>query len=194
MLRGAAAATLTGRLGPGEADQYVLRGEQGQPILLQLDSPTGRASFSLMSQGGTLFVRPGETTAWRGSLPQAGKYYLGVYGGAAPDAYSLSIQLARRIRFKEGAKAATVSGTAPGSIVGYSVFGAKGSRLAATISGTAGKAALSIVGFADGNTYLASSAGKTEYLFTLPLAQEYIVGVNPQEGVSVHYILDVQVD
>lgn len=195
LLNGASSAVINGRIVPGETQAYAIRGRQAQPMLVHLDSPTGDASFSMMSEGGTFFVRPGTFTSWQGTLPKTGDYYLGVHGGSAPTTYNLSVQLVTRINFKEGASAATVSGNAPeGSIATYSVFGEEKERLVVTLSGAGRMAALSILGFANGHSYLSASAQKTTFTFTLPVTQDYIIEIVPKPGKTIDYILDVQAE
>ena len=194
LLDGATSASIGAQIMPSESHAYVLRGIQAQPMLIHLDSSAGDAGLSMMSQGGTFFLRPGIATDWRGTLPQAGDYYLGVYGGTSSTDYTLSVQLATRIRFKEGASGATVSGTAPnGSVATYSVFGAKADGLVVTLSGAGRKAALRVVGFVDGAAYLSASAHKSTFALDLPVTQDYIIEIVPNPGETVSFILDVQI-
>ncbi|MFH1183911.1 MAG: hypothetical protein V1755_02585 [Chloroflexota bacterium] len=195
LLHGASSAVINAHVVPGESQNYVVRGNQAQPFLVRLDSAAGDAALSMMSQGGTFFLRPGAATYWRGVLPQTGDYHLGVYGGAAPTDYTLSVQQAKRIRFKEGASAATVSGKAPnGSVATYSLFGAKAERLFVTLSGAGRQAALSVSGFVDGHPYLSASDHKTTLTLDLPVTQDYIIEIVPAPGRTVRYILDVKIE
>ena len=113
MPNGATSALIEGHISPGETQSFAVRGIQGQPMLVQLESSTGDAVLSMMSQGGTFFIRPGVADYWRGVLPQAGVYYLGVYGGAQPTDFRLSVMLVSRVVFKEGETKATVIGRTP---------------------------------------------------------------------------------
>lgn len=193
--QGARSAILQSRIGPGETAAYVFRGAQAEPLLLSLSSTAGDATLFMMSQGGTYFLRPGKSTHWRGTLPQAGRYFVGVYGGASATDYTLSLQLVQRIKFKEGASTAAVSGQTPGgTIMTYSVFAIKGQTLVLTLSSADGKAALAVSGFVDGQTYLAASDNEYQIRLLAPTTQDYIVEVVPLTGESVFHILDVQVD
>ena len=192
LLHGASSAVIHAHIAPAESQAYVVRGNQAQPFLLRLNSSAGDAALSMMSQGGTFFLRPGVATYWRGVLPQTGDYHLGVYGGLEPTDYMLSVQLAKRIRFKEGASAATVSGKAPnGSVAAYSLFGTKAERMVVTLSGAGRRAALSVLGFVDGESYLSASDEETTLTLVLPATQDYIIEIVPDPGETVGYILDV---
>jgi hypothetical protein len=192
---GATSASLSSQIGAGETAAYAFRGAQAEPLLLSLTSGAGDATLFLMSQGGTYFLRPGRSTSWRGTLPQAGNYFVGVYGGAMPTDYALSLQLVQRIRFKEGATTAAVSGRTPrGTTATYSVFAIKGETLVLTLSSADGKAALAVSGFVDGQTYLSASEKEYQIKLPAPRTQDYIVEVVPLTGESVFHILDVQVD
>jgi hypothetical protein len=195
LAEGAKSAVLRSQIGAGETAAFVFRGAQAEPLLLSLTSGAGDATLFLMSQGGTYFLRPGRSTAWRGTLPQAGSYFVGVYGGATPTDYTLSLQLVQRIRFEEGATTTAVTGRTPrGTIMTYSVFAIKGETMVLTLSSADGKAALAVSGFVDGQTYLAASEQEYQIKLPAPSTQDYIVEVVPLTGESVFHILDVQVD
>jgi len=194
LLRGATSTVVSADIGAGETQAYVLRGTQAQPMLLQLVSTAGDATLFMMSQGGTYFLRPGLAATWQGTLPQSGAYYVGIYGGAVPTDYSLSVQLVTRIRFKEGEDATTLAGKTPdGAIATYSLFGAKGDQLVVVLSGAGSRAALNIHGFIDGRTYLSSADKRTSLKLAVPVTQDYIIEIVPTSGETVSYILDVQV-
>jgi hypothetical protein len=194
LLRGATSAVVSADIGAGETRAYVVRGVQAQPMLVQLISSAGDASLFMMSQGGTYFLRPGLAASWRGSLPQSGNYYLGVYGGSVPTDYTLSMQLATRIRFREGLSGAALSGKTPdGTIATYSLFAAKADQLTVVLSGTGQRAALNIHGFIDGKTYLSSSDQLTSLKLSVPVTQDYIIEIVPLFGETVSFVLDVQI-
>jgi hypothetical protein len=194
MPNGATSAVVPGHILPGETQSFAVRGKQGQPMLVQLESASGDAALSMMSHGGTFFVRPGAAQYWNGTLPQAGMYYLGVYGGAVPTDYNLSVTLVTRVVFKEGENDATVTGRTPnGTVSALSVFGPKGSKLLLTLSGTGTEAALSVEGFVDRKSYLDASANERRFTLVAPLTQDYIVKIVPDDGATTNYVFDVTV-
>ena len=195
MLNGATSALIEGQISPGETQSFAVRGIQGQPMLVQLESSAGDAALSMMSQGGTFFIRPRVADFWRGVLPQAGMYYLGVYGGAQPTDFRLSVTLVSRVVFKEGEDTATVTGRTPdGTLSALSVFGLKGSKITLTLSGTGTEAAMGIEGFADRKPYLDASDDKRSFTFVVPVTQDYIVKIVPEAGATTNYVFDVRVD
>lgn len=195
LLYGATSAVVAAHLGQGESQMYVVRGRQAQPMLVSLDSTEANTSLSIMSQGGTFFLRPGVSSSWRGTLPQSGDYYLGVHSSATPTDYQLSVQLVTPIRFKEGESAATVSGTIPqGTTATYCVFALKTSNLVVTLSGAGADAVIGIVGFVDAVTYLSSSDQRTSYNLKVPVTQDYILEIVPRLNQRIPYVLDVRVE
>jgi len=161
----------------------------------QLESVAGDAALSMMSQGGTFFVRPRVAEYWNGTLPQAGMYYLGVYGGAVPTDFRLSVTLVSRVIFKEGDNTATVVGRTPnGTISALSVFGPKGAKLILTLSGTGTEAAMSIEGFADRKSYLEASADQRRFVLVAPVTQDYIIKIVPDADATTNYVFDVTVE
>jgi hypothetical protein len=192
--RGATSAEIAGHLEPHESQAFVLRAARVQPMLLRLDSAQGDADLSIMTQGGTFLLRPGLHQSWRGSLPRTEDYYIGVYGGAAPQDFTLYIQLATRITFKEGAAAAAVGGkTVDGTVAVYSVLGQKDERMVVSLSRAGQNASLGVSGFVDGERYLASTEDKTIFMLELPMTQDYIIEVVPAPGKTVSFVLDVEI-
>jgi hypothetical protein len=178
----------------GEVRWFVLRGAQAQPMLITLVPPDQGLGLSIRTQGGTSMLSPstGQLT-WRGSLPRTEDYYVGVYGGARDQDFTLTVQLALRIKFKEGATSATVAGkTLSGSAVAFSVLGIKGDTMIVSISGAGRDAALGIYGYVDGQPYLSSTSRKTNFKFKVPSTQDYIIEIVPRAGRAVSYVLDVQ--
>ncbi len=191
MPNGATSAVIEAQIYPGDTQSFAVRGYQGQPMLVQLESSSG-AALSMMSQGGTFFIRPGVADNWRGVLPQAGVYYLGVYGGSEPSAFRLSVVLVTRVIFKEGETKSTLVGRTPnGTTSALSVFGLKGAKIILTLSGAGTEAAMSIEGFADRKTYLDASADKRSFTLVAPLTQDYIVKIVPDPGATTNYVFDV---
>jgi len=195
LLNGAASAIVNGTIGPRESQSFVVRGVQGEPMLVQLDSSSGEAAMSMMSHGGTFFVRPGTSDFWRGTLPEAGDYYLGVYGGTTSTDYQLSVTLVSRVRFKEGENKATVVGRAPdGTEAALSVFAIKGQKLILTLSGVGSRAAMGVEGFVDRKSYLGASDSQTSFQLVAPVTQDYIILIVPNAGQSVGFVFDVSIE
>jgi hypothetical protein len=195
MPNGATSALVEGQVYPGETRSFAVRGIQGQPMLVQLESATGDAALSMMSQGGTFFVRPKVADYWNGTLPQAGMYYLGVYGGTVPTDFRLTVTLVTRVVFKEDDPTATVIGRTPnGTVSALSVFGLKGAKLILTLSGTGTEAAMSVEGFADRKSYLDAAADQRRFVLVAPVTQDYIVRIVPDAGATTNYIFDVTVE
>lgn len=192
MSNGATFAVVDGQIQPRESQSYAVRGIQGQPMILELESTSGDAQLSMMSKGGTFFLRPGVAQDWRGVLPEAGMYYFGVYGGAAPTDFRLAVTLISRVLFKEGEDSATVVGRTPdGTISALSVFGLKGAKLTLTLSGTGSQAAMSIEGFQDRKSYLDISADKRSFKLVAPITQDYLIRIVPDAGATTNYVFDV---
>jgi hypothetical protein len=104
------------------------------------------------------------------------------------------VKIASRILFKNGAKAAAVVGTTvPGSSTIYSLFAAKGTTMAVTLSRASAAADLGIWGFVDEQLYLVPETGKTIFKITVPVTQDYIIEIIPRGDKATRYILEVSV-
>ena len=119
----------------------MVHADLGQPLLVQL-RPVGKAmALSIRSAGGTVLLNTSAGQQdWRGTLPQTEDYYVDVHGGEGSQDLTLTVQLARKIKFKEGASSALIPGsTARGSVMVYTVLGVKGTTMDIGLSGAAGQ-------------------------------------------------------
>ena len=192
-LSGATTAVVTGSIRPAEVKSFVLHADLGQPLLVQLHGVSAHAALSVRSAGGTLLLSAeARQTAWRGTLPQTEDYYLDVHGGAGSEKLTLTVKLARKIRFKEGAVSALVPGQAvDGSVMVYTVLGIKGRTMDIGLSGVANQAALSVDGYVDGRSYLRAEEGKVSFSMEVPSTQDYVVEVVPKGTQALNYTLGV---
>jgi hypothetical protein len=195
-LRGATTAIVTGSIRPSEVQSFVIHAALGQPLLVQL-RPLGKAlALSIRSAGGTVLLSASAAQQdWRGTLPQTEDYYLDVHGGEGSADLTLTVQLARKINFKEGASSALIPGsTVGGSVMVYTVLGLKGRTMDIGLSGAADKAVLSVDGYVDGQTYLPAHEGKVSFSMEVPSTQDYVIEVIPNGTDALNYTLGVIVE
>lgn len=194
-LSDATTAQVSGPIQPGQSIYYSLRALQGQPMIVMVDSLNHDVTLSIETQGGTYLLSPaaGDST-WEGLLPQTEDYYLGVYGGASTENFSLSVEIPSRIQFDPGKDSAIRTGkTTGGYIVDYVLFASQGQRMTVHLNGVGNNGALSIYGFSDGQPYIRSVVEQTEFSFKLPRTQDYIVQVVPRAGQVIDYTLVVEI-
>ncbi len=192
---GATFANVSDQISPGQTQYYVIQALQGQPMMLDLGSLNNDVTLSVLTQGGTtLLSSSANQSTWQGQLPATEDYYLGVIGGASTEDFNLSITIPARIVMSQSTDKAIVSGqTLSGYNVSYVAFAIKGQTMYVDLSGTGGKAALTIYGYADGQPYLRSVTGTTNYSFTLPSTQDYIIEVVPVGGEVVNFTMIVKI-
>ncbi len=195
-LNGATTAIVSAPISAGQAQSYVLQAGQGQPMIVDVSSQNHDVTLSMKTAGGTnmLSASAGQTT-WKGSLPQTEDYFLTLHGGAATENFTLTVTIASRIKFLPGADSAKLTGeTVGGYNVTYTAFAAKGQKMSVSLGNLSGTAALTIYGFADGSPYTnANMSAQTNFSFTLPSTQDYIIEVVPQGGKDVSYLLKVTI-
>jgi hypothetical protein len=191
---GTGSVTVTGNAKPGEVHWYVLNGTQAQPMIARLDSKDSGLALSVRTQGGTSFLSPSSgQVSWRGSLPRTEDYYVGVFAGSSAEDFVLKVELASRIKFKEGSATASVGGkTYGGATAVFTVLGIKGQTLIVSLSGSGRDASLGVYGYVNGDSYLQAGAGKTSFKLKVPFTQDYVIEVVPKGGKTVPYVLDVQ--
>jgi len=194
-LTGATTGQVSAPIQPGQSQFYVLKALQGQPMIAMVFSLNNDVTLSIRTQGGTWLLNPSAKQAtWQSTLPQTEDYYIGIYGGATTENFTLSVEIPARIKFAVGKDSATVSGkTVAGYNVAYAVFANQGQKMTVDLNGTGGNGALTIYGFSDGQPYLRSVTEQTSFSMTLPSSQDYIIEVVPRGGMVVNYTLVVKI-
>lgn len=194
-LTGATTGQVSAPIQAGQTQFYVLKALQGQPMIVMVFSLNNDVTLSVRTQGGTWLLNPSaKQSTWQSTLPQTEDYYIGVYGGAMIENFTLSVEIPARIKFAVGKDSATVSGqTAAGYNVTYVVFAAQGQKMNVDLNGAGGNGALTIYGFSDGQPYLRSVTEQTSFSMTLPSSQDYIIEVVPRGGMVVNYTLVVKI-
>jgi hypothetical protein len=77
---GRISATLEGRVVRGQVQRYVVRGESGEGLVVNLASDGRRARFDIRPARGRAALRDGTgVTLWGGRLPATGDYVVSVY-------------------------------------------------------------------------------------------------------------------
>lgn len=190
-LSGATTGVVSGPIFPGQTVSYVLQAAQGEPMLVHVDSAQSDVTVAVRTQGGTsLLGAAPRTTFWQGTLPQTEDYIITLYGGTAPEQFTLTVQIASRIKFAVGADALKISGVTNGGYnVAYTLFASKGQKIEIQAYAAGGTATLILWGYGDGKTYLAPAAGKSSFSFTVPETQDYIIEVVPQASKVLSFVI-----
>jgi len=194
-LTGTTTGSASGTIQPGETKTYVLEASQGQPMIVMANSFNNDVTISIKTKGGTsILSAASKLSNWQGTLPTTEDYYISVYGGATAENFTLSIEIPARIKFAPGADSAIASGkTVAGNNIAYTVFAAQGQTMSVTLNGVGSNAALTIYGFSDGQPYIRSVTGSTDFNMKLPLTQDYIIEVVPMAGKVVNYTLVINI-
>jgi hypothetical protein len=194
-LNGATSGVESGNLQPGQSLSYVLQAGQGQPLFVEVTSSSGDVTLSVKTEGGTSLVGPeARASTWQGTLPQTEDYYVTILGGPSAEAFTLSVEIASRIKFPAGAYSIKTRGTTvSGYTVAFTVFAIKDQKLVVTLFGVGSDAALAVWGYANRQAYLGSNAGQTEFALKIPATQDYIIKVVPNNGKVVDFVLSVSV-
>jgi hypothetical protein len=192
---GATFATVRGRIGPGQTENYVLGALEGQPMQASVASANNDVTMSIVSASGTALLPASQDwTNWQGTLPASQDYYIQIIGGGSDQDYSLAISIPSRIEFEPGATSATVTGqTVDGNIASYAVAAQGGQTMDIVLSPEPNVAALTVWGFSDGQPYMRAQMGSTTFNMQLPSTQDYIINIVPQGGQEVDFTLKVEI-
>ncbi len=192
-LANATTGVVSGPIQPGQVQYFVLNASQGQPMIVMANSLNNDVTLSVRTKGGTTMLNPAShQTSWQSMLPKTEDYYIGVYGGATTENYTLTVVIPSRIKFLPNAVSATLSGkTVAGYNVAYTVLALKGQTMTVYLSGAGADAALTVYGYTDGQPYLRAALEQTTFTKKLPATQDYIIEVVPLSGKVLNYTLDV---
>jgi hypothetical protein len=194
-ITGATTGVVSASIQPGQVQYYVLNASQGQPMIVMVNSLNNDVTLSVKTQGGTSMLnQSAHQSSWQAMLPQTEDYYIGVYGGASSENYTLSIEIPSRIKFQPDATLFKLNGkTVGGYVVAYTVLAIKDQKMTVTLYSPDNNVALTIYGYTDGQPYVRAANGKTSYTFRLPATQDYIIEVVPMAGKVVNYYMEVTI-
>jgi len=195
---GATSGGVSSSLSPYQVQSYVVSAGAGVPLQVSvLNANTTIAVFG--ASDGVVLVSAASATkgypgTWIFSLPSTQDYVIQVINGAAAQNYQLIVSIPARISFASGATSATVSGkTVNGNVVEYVAYAGAGQTMELKLTPSGGPAVLLLYGLQAGQWYLTSSQGKTSFTLSLPVTQDYIIGVVPTSGTVVNYTLKVSI-
>jgi hypothetical protein len=188
--------TATGNIQAGQTLSFVLKAQQGQPMLASVGSHDNDVTMAIIAADGTTLLPATQGRAnWQGTLPATQDYYFQVIGGASTENFSLWVSIPSRIQFDPGAISATVSGrTVDGYIASYVVAAQGGQTMnIILVPNPSSAAALTVWGFNDGQPYIRAQLGSTTFNMQLPSTQDYIIDVVPQAGQEVAFTMTVEI-
>jgi hypothetical protein len=127
-------------------------------------------------------------------LPITEDYFIGIYGGATTENFTLSVEIPSRIQIPQGADKDILTGqTVAGYNVDYVAFAIQAQVMSLELNSQGNSAALTVWGFSDGQPYLRSVTGQTSFSMKLPSTQDYIIEVVPKAGAVVNYTLVIRI-
>jgi hypothetical protein len=186
--RGTTSGILNDSLRAGETRGYLIGAEQGQVMMVhaitwpvrQGEAPPATATVRVYSvaDGSELTAPSGPGPLWSGRLPGTGDFVVRV-SATQPTAYTLAVQIPRRLSVGESDPTAAISGTAPSRApVDYLIEGRGGMTLAASVRDS-DSATLHMYGLDDGRQLAPLSERRKLWAGTLPASQWYVISVVP---------------
>ena len=187
--RGTTSGLVNDSLRAGETRGYLIGAEQGQVMLVhaitwpvrQEASPLPAALVRVyaVADGSELAAPSDPGALWWGRLPSSGDYMVRVSATGAA-AYTLAVQIPRRLTPGAGDPTAAITGTAPSRApVDYVLRGTAGQRLAASVRDD-DPVTLHLYGLDDGEQLAPLPERRRLWAGTLPATQDYIVSVVPE--------------
>jgi len=192
---GATSGEVTGQVGPGQIDEYVLKAQAGQWMLVDIFSPKSDVLLAVTGLGdGQPYLRSAAgATSWQNRLPTTQDYSLKAVSSGTTSPYTLQVTIPARITFKPGATSASVEGTLGAQDQDeYVLKASKGQKMTATIQSPRSDVLLEIYGFEDGQPLVRVPMGATTWTGVLPATQDYSIKAVAAGG-STSYKMDVTV-
>jgi hypothetical protein len=200
--RGSTSGIVNDSLQGDESRGYLLGAARGQVMLVHAitwppragtatPAPAAVQVFSL-EDGNELESPAAQESLWSGRLPGSGDYVVRV-SASAPLAYTLAMQIPRRLNPGAAGPTASIVGAAPSRApVDYIVQGDEGQTLAAIVPDR-DRATLHIYGLDRGDQLAPLAERRKEWSGKLPSTQDYIVSVVPMdEGASYELTVTVR--
>ncbi len=183
-----------GTIQPNQVQTYTVSAGQNQPMLLALNSGNGDVTLGVSEPDGNKLLDPEKKWMyWEWILPKTELYTIQVYGGASPQTYALSVEVAQLVSFPAGASSVTLSGSTPkGYVFAYALACKANQVMTASLNVPNTTAYIDILGIASG-TLLSPTDQATKWSGTLPSTQDYIIEVIPVNGQVADYTLTVSV-
>jgi hypothetical protein len=187
--RGTTSGLVNDSLRAGEARGYLLGADQGQVMLVHAitwpvrqgeSPPAATVRVYSVEQGSELTAPAGAGSLWSGRLPSSGDYTVRV-SATGPTAYTLAVQIPRRLSPTAGDPTAAITGTAPSRApVDYIIAGASGQTLAASVR-ESDPVTLHLYGLDDGEQLAPLPERRQLWAGRLPATQDYVVSVVPAD-------------
>lgn len=186
--RGTTSGLVNDSLRAGEARGYLIGAEQGQVMMVhaitwplrQGESPASTVRVYSVAEGRELTAPAGAGQLWSGRLPSSGDYTVQV-SATGPTAYTLAVQIPRRLSPTEGDPTAAIEGTAPSRApVDYIIAGKSGQTLAASVR-ESDPVTLHLYGLDDGEQLAPLPERRQLWAGRLPSTQDYVVSVVPAD-------------
>jgi hypothetical protein len=192
---GATSGEVKGQVGPGQIDEYVLKAQAGQWMLVDIFSSKSDVLLAVTGLGdGQPYLRSAAgSTSWQGRLPATQDYSLKAVSSGAAAPYTLQATIPARIAFKPGATGASVEGKLVAQDQDeYVLKASKGQKMIATIQSPGNDVLLEIYGFEDGQPLVRVPMGATTWTGVLPATQDYSIKAVAAGG-PTSYKMDVTV-
>ncbi|CAN5817920.1 hypothetical protein BH24GEM1_BH24GEM1_26920 [soil metagenome] len=188
--RGTTSGIVNDSLRDGETQGYLIGAEQGQVMMAhaitwpvrERESAPAAATVRVFSvpDGSELSAPFGAGALWSGRLPATGDVIVRVSATGAT-AYTLAVQIPRRLSVGAEHPTAAIRGSAPSRApVDYIIDGESGRTLAASLR-ERDPATLHVYGLDDGTQLAPLSERRRLWAGRLPASQNYVISVVPAE-------------
>ena len=188
---GATSISTSGTIKAGSQIHYLAGASAGNHLMVSLDSADSSLALQITAPNGQVLLGAAQQTRyWQADLPLNGDYQISVVAASSDASFGLTLTFPVRITYAAGA----VSSNTPGHISShdtntYLLRAMQGQSMSVAIDSPNKVVLLTIYGLTDGNPYIRHVSGASEFTFTLPLTQDYVIQCFNSNDTPVDYTL-----
>lgn len=195
MASGATNVSVSGSLSQNERANYLVGAASGQYLMAALTSGSRNLYLQVQApNGSSLLSASQQQTSWQGTLPASGDYLVSAVASGLGGDFNLSVTIPERVTFQQGAVTASLRGQIGAKETNtYLLRALKGQNMTVTVNAPANDIYLTIYGLDDGQPYVRSVMGQTNFGFDLPTTQDYVIQLVSTHASSETYSVEFKV-
>jgi len=179
---GATVMVLTGELGAGQTDRYILGAHEGDLLMAHALSPGEdmRVLVHRLDEEAPVPDAVETESYWAGRLPVTSGYLVEVHGAGERGAYHLELELPRHLPLIPGASGVALEGTIqPHAPLAFVAEVEEGRQLSASVASAGDEVKLTVHGAEDGRALADWEAKTNVYGGEVPRTQDYVFRLDP---------------
>ncbi|MCE1254125.1 MAG: hypothetical protein LWX83_11330, partial [Anaerolineae bacterium] len=192
---GATSLSTSDSIKAGNQVNYLAGASAGNHLMVALDSADSSLALQIIAPNGQVLLGAAQHARyWQADLPLNGDYQISVVAGSADAGFGLTLTFPVRISYAAGASSSATAGHISSHDTNtYLLRAMQGQNMNVVIDSPNRIVLLTIYGLTDGNPYIRHVSGASEFSFTLPMTQDYVIECFNSNDAPVDYTLRTSV-